>query len=59
MATDKQDKFVEQMMADCDVPMIAAREASQVSDGSVIEQEVLEEDFVRQEGQNTRSDIEC
>jgi hypothetical protein len=35
------------MMADHDVSTMAAQEVSQVSDGSVIEQEVSEEDFVR------------
>jgi hypothetical protein len=34
-------------MADCDTFMIVAREASQVSDGLVIEHEVSEKDFVR------------
>jgi hypothetical protein len=35
MTTDKEDEFVEQMMARCDKSMMAAREASQVLEGSV------------------------
>jgi hypothetical protein len=34
---DEQDKFIEQMMANCDVLMTAAREVTQVLEGSVME----------------------
>jgi hypothetical protein len=37
MTTDKEDEFVEQMMVRCGISMIAAREASQVLEGSVFE----------------------
>jgi hypothetical protein len=47
MTTDEQDVFVEQMMAKHDALMTAAREATQALEGSIMEQEVLEEDFMR------------
>jgi hypothetical protein len=47
MTADEQDKFIEQMMANCDVSMTVSREASQVLERTVMEHEVSEEDFVR------------
>jgi hypothetical protein len=47
---DKQDMFVEYMMANCNALMMAAREATQASEGSVLEWEVSEEDFLRSSG---------
>jgi hypothetical protein len=49
MTTDKQDEFVERIMASSDMSTTAAREAIQASERSVIEWEVSEEDFVRSE----------
>jgi hypothetical protein len=37
VTTGEQDKFVEQLIADCDRSMTAAREVSQVSEGSFLE----------------------
>jgi hypothetical protein len=37
MTTDEEDKFIEQMIVKHDVLMTATREATQVSEGSVIE----------------------
>jgi hypothetical protein len=41
MTMDKQDKFVEQVMVNHNMSMIAAREATQASEGLVMEQEVF------------------
>jgi hypothetical protein len=43
---DKQDEFVEQIIANCNMLMIAAREATQVVDKLIMEWEVSEKDFV-------------
>jgi hypothetical protein len=50
MTADEQDKFVEWMMANCDVSTTVSRKASQVSERTVMEHEVSEEDFVRSSG---------
>jgi hypothetical protein len=47
MTTNEDNEFIEQMMVKCDVLMTVEREATQVLEGSVMEQEVTEENFSR------------
>jgi hypothetical protein len=47
MTADEWEDFIEQMIADHDTLMIVLKEASQVSEGTVVEHEVTKEDFVR------------
>jgi hypothetical protein len=47
MTVDKQDMFIQQTMADCNVAVAASREASPMLEVTVVECEVLEVDFVR------------
>jgi hypothetical protein len=50
MTTDKEDEFMEQMIAKHDAWMTVAREATQVLEGSIMEHKVMEEDFLRSSG---------
>jgi hypothetical protein len=47
MTIDEQDEFIQQMMADCNMTIAAFREASLMSDVTIIECKVSEVDFVR------------
>jgi hypothetical protein len=50
MTADKQDKLIEQMMANRNGSTIASREVSQVSEVTVMEHEISEESFVKSSG---------
>jgi hypothetical protein len=46
MTVNEQDEFIQQMMADHNTTIAALREASLTLDGTVIEYEVSEVDFM-------------
>jgi hypothetical protein len=50
MTTDEEDEFMEQMMAKQNMLTMAARKATQVSEGSVMECKVIETDSPRSSG---------
>jgi hypothetical protein len=53
MTLDEQDEFIQRIMANRDAEMVAAAESTTLactSEGTVVEQEVDESDFVRSSG---------
>jgi hypothetical protein len=53
MTLDEQDKFIQQIMANRDAEMAVVAESTtsaNTSEGTVVEQEVNESDFVRSSG---------
>jgi hypothetical protein len=53
MTLDEQDEFIQHIMANRDAEMAAAAESTtsaRTSEGTVVEQEVDESDFVRSSG---------
>jgi hypothetical protein len=53
MTLDEQDKFIQQVMANCDAAMAAVAESTThmgTSEGTLVEREVDKSDFVRSSG---------
>jgi hypothetical protein len=53
MTLDEQDEFIQQVMANCDAAMAAVAESTThtgTSEGTLVEREVDESDFVRSSG---------
>jgi hypothetical protein len=53
MTLDEQDEFIQQVMANCDAAMAAVAESTThmgTSEGTLVEREVDEMDFVRSSG---------
>jgi hypothetical protein len=47
---DEEDEMVEHVLANCDAAMAATAASAHLSEGTIIEREVSEEDFVRSSG---------